>query len=244
MVSHQLWWPMCRNVRDLGGLAIGSDHRVRAHALVRSDNLDQLDETGIAAVRSAGVSRIVDLRSVWECQTFPSPFANDPIWVNVWLNSPGEPDESRLPLAQQYCNALDRQQDRVAAAIAAIADAPAGCVVVACHAGKDRTGVVIALALHLLGVSDQLIAEDYAAQGDEVTNVEFPPPDPNNQVPPELDPPRIETILAALEHLRTQYGSIRSYLGAGGLATNQLDRLTSRMREPAMTLVSVRRRIR
>ncbi len=147
MEGRQLVWPMCRNVRDLGGLAIGPDHQVRAHALVRSDNLDQLDETGIAAVRSAGVSRIIDLRSVWQCQTFPSPFANDPIWVNVWLNDPGEPDESRLPLAQQYYNALDRQQDQVAAAIAAIADAPPGCVVVTCHTGKDRTGVVIALAL-------------------------------------------------------------------------------------------------
>jgi len=224
---------MCRNVRDLGGLAIGPDHQVRPHTPVRSDNLDQLDATGILAMRSAGVSRIVDLRSVWECQTFPSPFGNDPIWVNVWLNAPGEPDESRLPLAQQYCNALDRQQDRVAAAIAAIADAPRGCVVVACHAGKDRTGVVIALVLQLLGVSDQVIADDYAVHGDVDATVEFPPPDPDSRVPPELDPPRTETILAALDHLRSQHGSIRSYLAAGGLTANQLDRLTSRLREPA-----------
>ncbi len=237
MEGRRLVWPMCRNVRDLGGLAIGTDHQVRAHALVRSDNLDQLDEIGIAAVRSAGVTRIVDLRSVWECQRFPSPFANDPIWVNVWLNDPGEPDESRLPLTQQYCNALDRQQHRTAAAIAAIADAPPGCVVVACHAGKDRTGVVIALALHLLGVSDQVIAEDYAAHGDEGTIAdtieECPPsPDPDGEVLPELEPPRIETILVALDYVRSRYGSIRSYLAAGGLSADQLDRLTSRLREP------------
>lgn len=234
MEGRQLVWPMCRNVRDLGGLAIGPDHQVRAHALVRSDNLDQLDESGIAAVRSAGVSRIVDLRNVWECQTFPSPFANDPIWVNVWLNDPGEPDESRLPLAQQYCKSLDRQQDRVAAAIATIADAPPGCVVVACHAGRDRTGVVIALALHLLGVSDQVIAEDYDAHGDEETTEECPPsPDLGSEVLPELEPLRIETILAALDYVRSRYGSIRSYLAAGGLAANQLGRLTSRLCEPA-----------
>lgn len=231
MESRQLVWPMCRNVRDLGGLAIGPNHQVRPGALVRSDNLDQLDATGIAAVRSAGVSRIVDLRSVWECQTFPSPFANDPIWMNVWLNHPGEPDESQLPLAQQYCNALDRQQDRVATAIAAITDAPPGCVVVACHAGKDRTGVVIALTLHLLGVSDQDIAEDYAAHGNEDAAEELPTSDADSQVPPELDPPRTETILTVLGYLRTEHGSIRSYLTAGGLTTNQLHKLTSRLRE-------------
>jgi len=234
MKGRQLVWPNCRNVRDLGGIAIGPDHQVRPRALVRSDNLDQLDENGIAAVRSAGVSRIVDLRSVWECQTFPSPFANDPVWVNVWLNDPGEPDESRLPLAQQYCNALDRQQDRVTTAIAAIADAPPGCVVVACHAGKDRTGVVIALTLHLVGVSDDVIAGDYAAHGDEATTEEVQPsPDLSSDVLPELEPPRTETILVALDHVRSRYGSIRSYLAAGGLVTNQLDKLTSRLRERA-----------
>ena len=232
MEGRQLVWPMCRNVRDLGGLAIGPDHQVRAHALVRSDNLDQLGEIGIAAVRSAGVSRIIDLRSVWQCQTFPSPFADDPVWVNVWLNDPGEPDESRLPLAQQYCNALDRQQDRVAAAIAAIVDAPPGCVVVACHAGKDRTGVVIALTLHLVGVSDDVIAGDYVAHGDEATTAELLPSPVGSDVLPELERPRIETILAALDHVRSRYGSILSYLAAGGLATNQLDRLTSRLCEP------------
>lgn len=234
MEDRRLVWPLCRNVRDLGGLAIGADHQVRAHALVRSDNLDQLDETGIVAVRSARVSRIVDLRSVGECQRFPSPFADDPIWVNVWLNQPGEPDESRLPLAQQYGNALDRQQARMAAAIAAIADAPPGCVVVACHAGKDRTGVVIALTLQVLGVPDQVIAEDYAAHGHAPGIEARPPsPDPGVEVPPELEATRHETILTALDHVRLLHGSIRSYLAAGGLSADQLDRLTSRLCEPA-----------
>jgi protein-tyrosine phosphatase len=233
-VSRRLMWPMCRNVRDLGGLAIGRDHQVQARALVRSDNLDQLDETGVAAVRSADVSRIVDLRSVWECQTFPSPFADDPIWMNVWLNGAGEPDDSRLPLAQQYCNALDRQQDRVAAAIAAIAEAPPGCVVVACHAGKDRTGVVIALALHLLGVSDRVIAEDYAVHGDEGMTEETLLGELDSEVQSELMPPQSETMLATLDYVRFQYGSIRAYLAAGGLTTNQLDSLTSRLRMPVV----------
>lgn len=102
-----------------------------------------------------------------------------------------------------------------ASAIAAIADAPPGCVVVACHAGEDRTGVVIALALHLLGVSDQVIAEDYAAHGDEHATEESPPRERVSEVGSELQPLQSETILAALDHLRSQYGSIRSYLAAG-----------------------------
>lgn len=238
MEDRRLVWPRCRNVRDLGGLVIKPDQQVRPHALVRSDNLDQLDETGIAAVRSAGVSRIVDLRSTWECQKFPSPFVDDPIWLNVWLNEPGEPDQARLPLAQQYGNALDRQQHRMAAAIAAISEAPPGGVVVACHAGRDRTGVVIAFALHLVGVSDEIIAEDYAAPGLESTvadtNEGVPPsPDGDRGLLPELEDPRGETILATFDDVRLRYGSVRDYLDAGGLSADQYDRLVSRLREPA-----------
>jgi len=103
---------------------------------------------------------------------------------------------------------------------------------VACHSWKDRTGVVIALTLHLLGVSDQVIAEDYAAHGDEGTTEESPPRELDSEVRSELVPPRIETILATLDYLRSQYGSIRSYLAAGGLTTNQLDSLTSRLCTP------------
>ena len=43
-----------------------------------------------------------------------------------------------------------------------IADPDAAPVVVHCMAGKDRTGVVCALTLALLGVSDEDIAADYA----------------------------------------------------------------------------------
>ncbi|WP_130446042.1 tyrosine-protein phosphatase [Kribbella rubisoli] len=59
-----LVWPDCRNVRDLGGGAI------QPGRLIRSDNLDQLAAAGLAAVQTAKISRFVDLRSAWECETW------------------------------------------------------------------------------------------------------------------------------------------------------------------------------
>jgi len=44
-----------------------------------------------------------------------------------------------------------------------LADAEPGGIVVHCLAGKDRTGLVTALALRLAGVSRESIADDYAA---------------------------------------------------------------------------------
>jgi protein-tyrosine phosphatase len=49
----------------------------------------------------------------------------------------------------------------VLAALRAIAE-PDGATVVHCAAGKDRTGMIVALTLTVLGVNRELIAADYA----------------------------------------------------------------------------------
>jgi len=46
-----------------------------------------------------------------------------------------------------------------------------GAVLVHCAAGKDRTGVVVALALVVAGVSAQAVVDDYAASGDRAAAI-------------------------------------------------------------------------
>ncbi|MGH3372714.1 MAG: tyrosine-protein phosphatase, partial [Nocardioidaceae bacterium] len=74
MGANHLDWPNCLNARDLGGLAT-ADGRVRPGALIRSDSLQYLNGDGVALVRAAGVSRVLDLRNAHECEAFPTPFA-------------------------------------------------------------------------------------------------------------------------------------------------------------------------
>ncbi|WP_232828332.1 tyrosine-protein phosphatase [Kribbella monticola] len=215
-----LHWPRCKNVRDLGGTPLRDGGRIRAGALVRSDNLDQLDVTGIAAVHAAGVSRIVDLRSVWECEKYPSPFADTPLWLNLPLVDPDGPNVSTWELSAQYRLLLDGSPERFAAAIAAIAEAPPGCVVVACHAGKDRTGLVVALALHLVGVPVSAIAADYVAS---------PALSADSHALPELAAPRSDTISRTLDHLQSSYGGTAAYLRGGGATAEQFASLAARL---------------
>jgi protein-tyrosine phosphatase len=226
--SGFLDWPDCLNARDLGGLPLGGGARVRPGALVRSDNFDRLTPAGVAAVRAAGVSRIVDVRTPQECERYPSPFTGDPLWRNQPVNSVGEPDDPTLDLAEQYRVALDYNAARYAAAVGAIADAPPGRVVVHCHAGKDRTGMVVALTLTLAGAEPEVVADDYALIGepDVVRLVGGSGP----ATLPELQAPKPETMLAVLERLRTDRGGVEGFLTRAGLAAGKIHALRERLR--------------
>jgi protein-tyrosine phosphatase len=229
-VTRRLRWPHCLNVRDLGGLPTTDGGATRAGALIRSDNLDRLTATGVAAVRAAGVTRIVDVRSAWECRHFPSPFADDPSWRNSPVSDDDGPDLSDQPLAAQYTASLDLYPHRIATAVGEIADAPAGCALVCCHAGKDRTGIVVALVLALVGVEPAAIADDYASVGDGATSMSaligaYSP------TKPELQAPTPTTMLTMLDHLQERYGGAAAYLAQSGLTARQAELLTARIRD-------------
>jgi protein tyrosine/serine phosphatase len=253
---HQrvLDWEGCFNVRDLGGLSAEGE-RVRWGALVRSDLPVRLTERGRQSLIDHGVGLIVDLRFAdeivvdWHLYPFKgAPDSTGPGYVNVPFHSWGEegPDEERVARyraaetrAELICLDLDLNRDGIAAAVAAIADAPPGAVLVHCHAGKDRTGIVVALILSLLGVSDADIADDYAltAQNIEPLIVEWL--DSMSHDPTErarlrnLAMPAREAMLDALDYLRERYDSAASYLLAGGVTDEQLDRLHERLLERA-----------
>ncbi|WP_020580080.1 tyrosine-protein phosphatase [Actinopolymorpha alba] len=227
-------WPNCLNVRDLGGLPTSDGRQISAGALIRSDNLTRLTEAGVKAVREAFVSRIVDVRSPQECAAYPSPFTNDPIHHNMPLSKPGDTYDPTLSIDQDYIVMLDRNPDLLAAAVGAIADAPPGGVVVHCHAGKDRAGNVVALALSLAGVGAESVAADYAILDDRMRNhfdeqlALINDPTERSQLA-ESFTARPETMLAVLKHLDDRYGGVEPYLRLGGLSDNQVNALKARL---------------
>ena len=77
----------------------------------------------------------------------------------------GLPDET--PIVRAYMSYLQRRPDSVVASIRTIAHAD-GAVLVHCAAGKDRTGVVVALALDASGVEREVIVADYLATEERI----------------------------------------------------------------------------
>lgn len=231
-------WPDCLNARDLGGLPTADGRRIATGALIRSDNLTRLTAAGIAIVQAAGLGRIVDVRSSGECAHDPSPFAGESLYCNRAVGRPDDPWDPALSLGQNYVISLDLNPDLFAAAVEAIATAPAGGVVVHCHSGKDRAGTIVALVLSLAGVPVDAIAADYAAVSDRLRahfadllgGIDDPPE--RARLAEELSS-RPETMIATLEHLEAKYGGVDAYLRHGGLGSDAVDSLRDRLIDPA-----------
>ena len=78
---------------------------------------------------------------------------------------PSLPDRSRpsdpTDLAGHYTGYVERAGANIGTALKVLADPASGTSLVHCAAGKDRTGVVIALALSLVGVTRAAVVADY-----------------------------------------------------------------------------------
>ena len=241
-----LVWEGCLNVRDLGGLPTEEGGRIRGGVVVRSDNVRRLTDEGWRALERHGVVRIVDLR-------WPEEQAEDPpreleieivhvpvlgegfdaeyvAQLDEHLHRVGEPVEH---YAWSHLDFLERYRERFGFAIAAIAEAD-GTVVVHCHGGKDRTGLVSALLLRLAGVGLETIGQDYAASGPNLESmwaqwIDDAEDDVERAKRVLLSTTPAEGIVRVVSEIERRYGGVEGYLRAAGLTDAQLDRLRERL---------------
>lgn len=154
------------NVRDLGGTTTRSGHRLRPGHLLRGASLSSATDTDVATLRASGVADVVDLRAPWEqaeAGPVPTAFTVHRIPLVTDHDRARSHDVLRRGGLVGYSTWLvDRAGDRLVEVVEVVGSADRG-VLVQCGAGKDRTGLAIALLLDLLDVPDEAIVADYAA---------------------------------------------------------------------------------
>ena len=248
------------NVRDLGDLPTEDGQKTARARLLRADNLQELSAADVAKlVRDIGVTTVVDLRSSNELAAEgPAPLdavagvrhAHHPVLPEVGSNTDmaaaalltrRDQDESRYPrdpICGHYLGYLEDRPDQVVGALRSIAYSQ-GAALVHCAAGKDRTGVVVALALTVAGVPPQAVVSDYAASGerteaimDRLRRSRLYARDINSR-PADLHRPRPETMTAFLEQMDARYGGVVSWLTDHGFSVDDLNVLRVKLRAGA-----------
>ncbi|WP_460802381.1 tyrosine-protein phosphatase [Microbacterium sp. GXF6406] len=133
--------------------------------LFRSDALNRLTRDGRRSLVDLGIREAIDLRSGFDRRIGGRDRLRGTGIELLRVPMDGAPhgvDPRTLTLPVVYAVVLDRHQQDIGTVIRAIADAEGGAVV-HCTAGKDRTGLVVALLLTALGIDRDVIVADYAA---------------------------------------------------------------------------------
>ncbi|HEY6835990.1 MAG TPA: tyrosine-protein phosphatase [Gaiellaceae bacterium] len=247
--SRDLTWDGCLNVRDLGGHPTADGGETSFGSIVRADSVGNLTAEGWEALADYGIRTVIDLRGDHEREDdppreLPVEVLHIPFFVasdKEWEEIAGELEHlDDLPVSDAtrdaYLIFLERFKPNVAAAVRAVAEAPEGGVVVHCVGGKDRTGLLTALLLHLAGVPTEEIAADYALSEERLrprhegwfaaaeTEAERRRLERIAQTPPE-------SISGVFDELDRRYGSVEGYLRAAGVSEDDLVRARARLRD-------------
>ena len=196
---------------------------------MRADGLHRVDVDHVAEL---GVRTVIDLRTDEERATRGAYAATDvdvhhlPI-LDVVPDAQALEDWARPgAMAEEYLRMLHTGADAISEVLAILSDPAAYPAVFHCAAGKDRTGVVAAVVLGILGVTGDQIVEDYALSGPAMRDMlewirtEFPDAgDELERRVPAMLHAEPATMIGFLEGVRERYGSFKRYARTIGVAT-------------------------
>ncbi|HEY1826810.1 MAG TPA: tyrosine-protein phosphatase [Acidimicrobiales bacterium] len=232
------------NFRDLGGYIGAEGLRTRWRVLFRADGLGELTERDFETMRALGIRTVVDLRSPeeversrFDTEAHPVDFHHFPFIkqlpdVETWEQTPGL-------LGSQYIEMADEAGAQIVGVLEILAGTEARPAVFHCTAGKDRTGLLSAILLLILGVDEVTVIGDYALSGAAMDRLRAKLiakyPDGKDTIinldePFNADPAQMVTLI---EHLHEKYGSIAAYLAHIGVTDSLVAALRAALLEPA-----------
>ncbi|MGA2836529.1 MAG: tyrosine-protein phosphatase [Acidimicrobiales bacterium] len=245
------------NFRDLGGYR-GSDGRLtRWGRLFRSDALHELTPADVDRLRDMGLRTVVDLRTERElARSGRGPLEPEPVAFHHLAvvregvtggggqepSADGEAIAAPAPvgddLSERYLWYLDVGRDSLVEALTLLGGEDHYPLVFHCAAGKDRTGVLAALILEIVGVDRDEIVADYVITAERIQFImdrwradpEFA--ERMAKVPPSRYSVEASTMEGFVDALSVRHGGARAWAVDAGVPERALERMIDLVLEP------------
>lgn len=227
------------NVRDLGGLPAAGGRNTQKGRIFRGELLPSLVEEDVQIlIRDVGLRSVVDLRTRGEIRHEPGSWLeHDVVWINCpfRLGRLAPVPGPGADFVAAYLGFLDGGPRPILLAARSLMDPDLHPALFHCAAGKDRTGVLSALLLDVLGVPRAVIAEDYALTSVGLARVL----DRLGGIAPYRDTltgavaadhePHAATMTAFLDEVDRRHGGAETWLRANGLEASLIGRFREAM---------------
>jgi protein-tyrosine phosphatase len=234
------------NIRDLGGLCTADGKTLRSGVIFRSDSLKALTETGQADLERLVAPRtVIDLRmgvevtrDGYELRDASVNIINFPMIPLSGVNQQQIDEGAYGNLIDDYMGQIDVNALSILSALQMFADSANHPVVLHCTAGKDRTGVAVAMALEILGVDHETIAADYhvttANMAPIVARIKANPVFQANglaDAPDWVFESEPATMLAFLARMTEDFGSGQEWAIEKGMTLEQIEAMRANLLE-------------
>jgi protein-tyrosine phosphatase len=228
------------NFRDLGGYPTTDGGLVRWGRLFRSDSLHELTEADVAFLGEIGLRAVIDLRMGVEVQRTGRGLlgaeAAKYFHLSVIDEDAGESRGIPAPvddeLAKRYLWYLEIGREPLVEALGVIGDGAHHPLVFHCAAGKDRTGVLAALVLDIIGVEREIIVDDYVLTASRMEMIldrlrrSTPEGRAAYQLPANAVAVEASTMIGFFEGLDSQHGGARQWALSAGVPVDCLNEMT------------------
>jgi protein-tyrosine phosphatase len=221
VAEFSLVLPACRNLRDLGGIQTATGGSVRSGVLLRGGSPHDAKPQALAGLAGA-IRTLIDLRRVDEAAVFAFTPPDGVRVVSCPFETAGvgtlDGTDVATSLLDSYLRIAIGSREPIVRLFETLADPANLPALIFCAAGKDRTGVAVALVLSALGVPDPAIVADYALTGTvDPTTFSKAYAERLAAMPAWFREAAPHTMEAFLDELRTEYGSVRDFVRSLGV---------------------------
>ncbi|MEF9952114.1 MAG: tyrosine-protein phosphatase [Clostridium sp.] len=234
------------NMRDLGGIVSRCGNTVTSGLVYRSDRLSSLSESDIKTIKGLNIKTCIDLRENEAFNRRPNILPEGVRYIHMPIF---EKVSNRVILAMLFNrNSLDRifSEDYIyqiehcsesyGRALEILSDSRNYPIMYNCTSGKDRTGILTALILMIVGIDEEAIVRDFTLSnynydlsyksfinnyGRKITRFGVKPSELGLVV--GVNP---KWLIKAIDYIKDNYGTIEYYLlSKAKLSSESIDKI-------------------